>query len=174
MKLFELLFGKKKLLSPVPEKKVGGEAVVQKKQDNTIELARKIRSGLREQLGKETPVEQYIPQLVEATRQYEFFRKNPYLLPQLAILETSGGQNITRPNNLLNWGIANPANNPIFAQMTPEEVLARAISGLGERSPYYKDVRHTGNLRKFAQIYEPANPDYYQNLISGIRVFEQQ
>ncbi len=137
-------------------------------------LAEKIRKGLRGQLGRETPAEQYIPQFVEAAQKYDFFRQNPYLLPQIAILETSGGLNITRPNNIVNWGINFPGNNEAFAQMTPQEVLGRAISGLGERDPNYTDIRKNNDLQKFAQTYEPANPSYYGNLMKGIQYFQNQ
>ena len=89
------------------------------------------------------------------------------------ILETSGGRNVTRPNNLVNWGINYPGNNEVFAQMKPGEVLDRAISGLGERSPYYHRVRRDNDLEEFARIYEPANQSYHSNLIKGIKAFEE-
>lgn len=137
-------------------------------------LGQKILKGLRAQLGKKTPIEDYIPQFVDAANKYPFFKQNPYLLPQLSILETSGGQNVTRPNNFLNWGINYPGNNDAFSKMKPEDVLDRAISGLGERDPNYTNIRQTNDLMQFAKTYEPANPDYYNNLVKGMQVFQSQ
>jgi len=143
---------------------------------NHTEIERKMRQGLREYSqkatgGKELPVERYIPKFMEAVKKYDFFKKNPFLLPQIAILETSGGKYITRPNNLLNWGINYPGNNQLFAQMNMDEVLDRAISGIGERSPYYNEIRKTNDLQKFAETYEPSNKDYYRSLKSGMDYF---
>lgn len=138
-----------------------------------------IRSGLTKYGGDNLPGLQYVPQLAEAAQKYPIFKANPYLLPQIMILETSGGRNITRPNNLLNWGISNPENNPIFAQMTPQQVLERAVSGMGERMPQYSKFRHgkqltDEELEEFAQIYEPANLDYGRSLREGINFFLNQ
>lgn len=122
---------------------------------------------------------QYVPQLLEAVKKYPFFRNNPYLLPQIAILETSAGRNITRPNNLLNWGINYPGNNEAFSQMNPSQVLERAISGLGERSPYYKQFRDVNRplnqeeVEQFANVYEPTNSSYGKNLWGGMQSFNQ-
>lgn len=139
------------------------------------EIARKIRAGYAEySKGVPLPALDHVDQFVQATQQYPFFAKNPYLLPQIAILETSGGRNITRPNNLLNWGINVPGNNEAFSKMTPAEVVARAISGLGQRSPYYNEIRQTNDLQKFAKIYEPTNDSYYNALTEGFKLFERQ
>lgn len=122
---------------------------------------------------------QYIPQIVEAAQKYPFFRNNPYLLPQIAILETSAGRNVTRPNNLLNWGINYPGNNEAFSNMTPAQVLETAISGLGERSPYYKQFRDVNRpmtqeeVNQFAKIYEPGNAGYGSMLWNGMQSFGQ-
>src|SRR3990167_5100752 len=102
------------------------------------DIENKIRKGLKKysqtyNQGKSVLAERYIPEFVEAAKKYPIFRDNPYLLPQIAILETSGGQNITRPNNLLNWGINYPGNNEEFSKMNVKSVLDKAISGLGER-----------------------------------------
>lgn len=129
--------------------------------------------------GKDAPLHEYSQQLSKATEDYEFFEDNPYLLPVIAHLETSSGKNITRPNNLLNWGINFPGNNEAFAKMTVEQVLDRAISGLGERSDIYERFR-TGKpltdeeIVDFANTYEPANLSYGPNLLDGIRSLEKE
>lgn len=129
--------------------------------------------------GNDAPIHQYAAQLNKARQTYDFWNDNPELLALLPHLETSSGRNITRPNNLTNWGINYPGNNEIFAQMTPEEVLDRFITGVAERSPYYADFR-TGEpltdeeLLRFASIYEPANQGYGQNLVEGRRHIRQQ
>jgi len=135
-----------------------------------------IRNRLVQYGGEDLPALEYVPQFVEATQKYDFFKNNPYLLPQLSILETSGGKNVSRPNNILNWGIGIPENNEAFAQMTPQEVLERAISGLGERSSYYSQFR-TGKpltqpeMSSFGSVYNPPNPNYGNDIWSGIQQF---
>lgn len=129
--------------------------------------------------GGGSPFEQYAPQIAQAYERYPFLRNNPELIPLIGHLETSSGRNVTRPNNLLNWGINYPGNNPIFATMSPEAVLERALSGLGQRSPYYKQFR-TGQpltdeeLMQFGNIYEPANRAYGPNLVQGRRFIRGQ
>jgi len=129
--------------------------------------------------GADAPLNKYIPQMTEATKKYKFWENNPELLALIPHLETSSGRNITRPNNLTNWGISHPGNNEIFAQMTQEQVLERFISGLGERSPIYKKFR-TGKtltdeeLMQFAKTYEPANESYGPNLVEGRKNIRQQ
>lgn len=127
--------------------------------------------------GSTVPLIDYIPQMMEAIEQYDFWRNNPYLLAQIPILETSGGRNVTRPNNIANWGINVPGNNEIFAEMTKPDVFSRFISGMGERSSIYDQFR-TGQPLTDEQILELAatyTPDagYGTNLLQGIRQFEQ-
>jgi len=122
--------------------------------------------------GNNSPFQQFAPQIQQAYEKYPFLKNNPELIPLIGHLETSSGKNITRPNNLLNWGINFPGNNEIFAGMNQRSVLDRALSGLGERSPYYSQFR-TGQpmtdeeLMQFAKVYEPANDSYGPNLIQG-------
>lgn len=147
------------------------------KEENNIE--EKIRKGLINYVGEDAPVLEFVPQMVEATKKYDIFKNNPFLLPTISILETSGGRNITRPNNLLNWGINYPGNNLLFSLMSQQDVLGRAISGLGERSSYYEPFR-TGesmseeDVSRFARTYEPANLSYGSNLWEGMKFFEEQ
>jgi len=129
--------------------------------------------------GQKAPLADYADVIANNMGNYDFWKNNPYLLPVLGHLETSSGMNVTRPNNYLNWGINYPGNNAIFQTMTPEQVLERAISGIGERSPYYSRFR-TGSpmtdqeIMDFGRVYEPANPAYPQNLLNGIRFIESQ
>jgi len=129
--------------------------------------------------GKDAPTSKYANIISEETNKSEFLKDNPYLAPAIAHLETSSGRNITRSNNDLNWGINYPGNNAIFAKMNREDVIRRALSGLGERSPYYKEFR-TGQpltneqIMKLGSIYEPANSNYPQNLLNAIKLIETQ
>jgi hypothetical protein len=139
------------------------------------EIERKMRAGLN----RYPKMEQYIPTMMEAVNNYPMFRANPFLIPQQAILETSGGANITRPNNLINWGIRDPEANARFSQMTIEDVLKAAMDRLGKTTsiPAYKALHHgrkatPEELKMYANTYEPANLSYYDNLAKGIEYFE--
>lgn len=129
--------------------------------------------------GKDAPISKYANIIAEETNRSKFLKDNPYLAPAIAHLESSSGKNITKPNNPLNWGINYPGNNQIFAGMSQEDVIKRALSGLGERSSYYNEFR-TGQpltneqIMKLGSIYEPANSDYPQNLLNAIRFIETQ
>lgn len=140
------------------------------------DIEQNIRNGFARYGGGQVPqsIEPYIGQFAQAAQQYPLFQRNPYLLPSIAILETSAGQNVTRPNNLLNWGITLPENNQVFSQMNPSQVLDRAISGLGQRSPYYEPFRSSDQFdpHAFAKVYEPANPSYGANLQNQITQFQ--
>jgi hypothetical protein len=129
--------------------------------------------------GADAPLKKHIPQMENAVKNYEFWRNNPELLALIPHLETSSGRNITRPNNITNWGINYPGNNEIFSKMTVDQVFERFVSGLGKRSKIYKKFR-TGKkltdqeLLEFALIYEPQNLDYGNNLIEGRNFIKQQ
>jgi len=129
--------------------------------------------------GQDAPIKEHIPQMTEATKKYDFWKNNPELLALIPHLETSSGRNVTRPNNVTNWGINYPGNNETFSKMTQAQVLERFISGLGERSSIYKKFR-TGKpltddeLLEFARKYEPNNPTYGPNLVQGRNYMRQQ
>ena len=148
----------------------------------------KIRKGFQAYGGgKPLPIEHHIPQFVEATEKYPIFKQNPYLLPQIAILESSGGRNVTRENNPLNWG-ARIQKQGLYQPKSWEQSIQDAITAIAgdiqARPPsqptrhrqiaYYEPFRRSGDLRDFANIYEPDNPDYYRNLMEGIKLFENQ
>lgn len=145
---------------------------------NARELEQKIRAGFVGQVG-EVPALQYIPEFVQAAQQYPIFQQNPYLMPQVAILETTGGKHITRPNNLINYGIRDPKINEIFKQVGIREALQRSLKEIGETGNTYARFR-TGKplseseLQDFARTYEPMNDSYYDNLVKGIQFFEKQ
>lgn len=152
---------------------------IQVKETPRDNIEYKIKKGLRTYSelyygGQPLPSEDHISQFIEASKKYPFFKKHPYLLPTLTILETSGGLNITRPNNLVNWAIRLPENNEAFSHMTRAQVLDRAISGIGERDINYIGIRDTGDLLKFANKYEPCNESYYTNMLKMIGFFERQ
>lgn len=121
--------------------------------------------------GEKSKLSQFSQQLANATK-HDFWKNNPELLALIPHLETNSGKYITRPNNLTNWGINYPGNNEEFAKMTEEQVLERFLLGLAQNSPYYDQFR-TGKplsdeeLLSFANVYEPANPSYGPNLVSG-------
>ena len=146
---------------------------------NFPELESKISKAISIYGGENAPILKYSSQIAQATEKYQFLKDNPYLVPLIAHLETSSGRNITRPNNLLNWGINFPGNNEIFATMTPEQVLDKALSGLGERDSNYSKFR-TGKpltdeeLLEFAKKYEPANDSYGPNLVNGRKFIMDQ
>lgn len=146
---------------------------------SAVDLAKQFQKGFQSYLNSTgdqqggNKIDPFIQQFATAAEKYDLFKHNPYLLPAISILETSAGRNITRPNNILNWGINYPGNNEIFKTKTPQEVLDIAIKGLGERSPYYQQFR-TGKplteqeIQQFAKVYEPANPSYAKNLINAM------
>lgn len=90
--------------------------------------------------GSDAPLNQYADQLAGATR-YQFWKDNPELLTLFPFQETSSGRNVTKPNNLTNWGIFGPGNNEVFSQMTKAQVLDRFITGMAERDPNYVKYR---------------------------------
>jgi len=143
------------------------------------EIERKMKKGLIEYGGKDLPLLKLVPQMVEATRRYPVFQHNPYLLPELGILETSGGRNVTRPNSFWNWGINYPGNLKAFEKMTAGEILERMVTGMGERSTYYKPFR-TGKplteeeINSFSGVYSNKAPKYGRNLSAGMEWFAKQ
>jgi hypothetical protein len=156
------------------------------------ETERKIRAGLKAYAkqyagGIKLPIEQYIPMFVEATEKYPIFKQNPFLLPQVSILESSGGRNVTRENNPLNWG-ARIQKQGLYSPKSWEESINDAITAIAgdvrarppsqpnryRQTAYYEPFRRSGNIRDFANIYEPENRDYYDALRGGIGLFERQ
>lgn len=172
----------KRTVSPLPEN------TILPSRNPFLEIVEgKIRRGFREySQGRQLPIEAHIPQFVEAVEQYPIFRKYPYLLPQLAILESSGGLNVTRAQNPLNWA-ARVQQAGLYTPQSWEESIRDAITAIGgdieARPPtspryrqtlYYAPFRETENLETFAKTYEPENEAYYRNLLEGIRFFEGQ
>jgi hypothetical protein len=150
-------------------------------------VERKIRSGFQEYGGgDELPIEEYIPMFLQAAQDYDIFRQNPYLLPQVSILESSGGRNVTRENNPLNWGARLQAAGDYNPESVEQSIMdaITAIAGdtadrpegtaRGRTASYYEPFRESGDIEDFANIYEPANESYYDNLLRGIEFFEGQ
>lgn len=138
-----------------------------------------ILQGLREYSGGNAlPIEEFIPMFVQATQDYPVFAQHPFLLPQISILETSGGRNVTRENNPLNWGARLQAQG-LYNPQTPEEAIMAAITAIGgapdrgRSASYYEPFRQSMDPLEFAQIYEPANPSYGRNLVAGMDLFNQ-
>jgi len=142
------------------------------------EIERKIIAALTEYGGQDLPLLNFVPQMLEAAQRYPIFQQNPYLLPEVGILESSGGRNVTRPNSPFNWGINYPGNLEAYEQMTPEEILERMITGLGERMPAYEQFRTNQPLtdeeiRAFSNTYvgEPGAYDNGRSLSEGMKWF---
>lgn len=121
--------------------------------------------------GKDAPLHKYVPQMQEAT-QYDFWNNNPELLALLPHLETSSGRNITRPNNLINYGIRDPKINDLFERVGIEDAFRRSLKEIGDTGNTYSSFR-TGSpltdeqLLEFASVYEPMNSSYGPNLVDG-------
>ena len=158
----------------------------------TSDIERKIRAGLEGYSrihagGRKIPLMDYVPQFVEATKKYPIFEQNPFLLPQIGILESSAGLNVTRPNNPLNWG-ARVQQQGLYNPKSWAESINDAITAIAgdiearppsqpnrfRQTTYYEPFRQSGNLRTFSDIYEPANPNYYPALLEGVKFFERQ
>lgn len=144
------------------------------------EVERKIRAGLMEySRGEPLPMQDYVPNFVDAASKYDLFRYNPYLMPSVGINETSGGKNITFDNNLINYGIKFPKINAEFKATTMDDALNRSLKEMGQTGQVYKRFR-TGKpltdeeLLDFANTYEPTNGSYYNQIKGQIGAFERQ
>lgn len=121
-----------------------------------------------------TPSAQAVRLMAEAQDKYPVFKKNPALLPAMAIVETGAGKYMTRPKgpnpqNLMNWGIYTD-----FVPRDQAHSVERAISGIGERMPYYNKFRQTKNIEDFANVYAPAgdgNEGYLEKLRKAMQYF---
>jgi hypothetical protein len=180
--LIDLLKGKRQpLISPI------ANPVQAKQPDKRAEIERKIRGGLKAYSlkyagGQKLPIEDYVPMFVEATK-YPIFQKYPFLLPQISIQESSGGRNVTRTNNPLNWG-ARIQQQGQYSPSSWDESIQDMISAVSGDRPkgtsryrqtlYYEPFRRSQDLRDFANTYESANPNYYNDLMQGMKVFETQ
>ncbi len=204
MGILDILFGRQKMLSPIPKeskitvtglslidmilgrKPKAKKEVKEKPKEEKGDIEKNIREGFREYSGgKELPIEEYIPMFVEAAEKYPVFRDNPYLLPQLAILESSGGQNVTRENNPLNWA-ARIQKQGLYSPQSWEQSIADAISAISGDRPqgpryrqtaYYEPFRQSGDIQDFARAWEPRGDrglSYARDLLEGMRVFQNQ
>lgn len=177
-------FEKPELISPIPT--MSREQIAAKPKEKT--LSQKIIAGLREYSGgKKLPIEAYVPQFVQAAETHPIFKQHPFLLPQVAILESSGGVNVTRANNPLNWA-ARVQKQGLYSPTSWEQSINDMITAVGgdiearpptqpsryAQTTYYEPFRKSKDLKKFAEIYEPGNKDYYKNLVEGIKLFEKQ
>jgi hypothetical protein len=139
-----------------------------------IDYARVINEGLR-RYNPNAPVIQHSADFAEQVPKYEILKKHPYLLPSTSILETSGGQHTAGDNNILNWGIKQQKAG-LFNPNSPREVIEKAASGIGERTPYYQKFRDTGEIADFANVYAPPGENetekYIQNLLAQMAVFQ--
>lgn len=126
-----------------------------------------IRAGF-ERYGN-PPIATMSAKFAEAPLRYPIFKKYPHLLPAISIVETSGGKNITYPNNPMNWGI-----RAGFVPASWEEAIEKAMTGIGERMPYYQRFRETMNLEDFVNVYAPPseNIDYLDKLLEAMSFFE--
>ena len=162
---------------PAPEVK---EEVT--KEDADIE--KNIRKGLKQySKGGDLPIEEQIPLFVEIAKKYPIFQKYPYLLPQISILESSGGQNITRENNPLNWAARIQKQGLYQPQSWEQSIMDAATAIAGDRpagprqrqQTYYDKFRKTGDIADFANAWEPRGDkgrSYAHDLIMGMEQFK--
>lgn len=156
-----------KTISPVPENYSPPTPTP------TPNIPQAIRRGFREiNHGQDLPVSTLSATFANEAQKNNL---NPFLLPAVSVLESSGGKKETYPNNPLNWGITAPS----FKPKTPQETIKKAASGIGTGRgfSYYKDYRRTGNLRDFATHYAPPSENnterYINNLTGLIKIFEK-
>ena len=149
-------------------------------QFDPVELARKINSGYNEySQGIPVPALDAVSVMVDAAKNIDFWKHNPYLAPGLSIAETSAGRNMTYENNLINYGIRNPKINAIFKEVGLQEALKRSMLEIGSTGNVYKRFR-TGKpltdaeLQDFAKTYEPTNDNYYNIIKSQMDTFARQ
>jgi len=150
------------------------------------DLEERMRAGfLKYSGGKTLPIAPYVPQFAQAARKYPILQQHPFLMPAVSITESSGGQNVTRENNPLNWG-ARLQEKGLYKPGSWEESINDAITAIAgdlEARPttqperyrsttYYEPFRQSGELQTFADIYEPANKDYYRTLIEALKNFQ--
>lgn len=168
-----------KFISPLPN-----EPLTQAPKQEKQIIKEAIVKGLTE-YGANPKLIGMADKFAEATQRYPIFKKYPFLLPQIAIAETSGGKYITRENNPLNWGARIQAKgnyNPKSWDQSIEDAIT-AIGGDANRgeagssrqrqTEYYKQFRKSGDLKDFANVYEPDNGDYYDILAKGMPLFEK-
>lgn len=155
-------------------------------------LTERIRAGYRSwNGGQPVPMEQYIPQMVQATQQYPIFQKNPFLLPAVSIVETGAGKNWRLNNNPLSWAarVQQAGNyNPTSNEQSIMDMIS-AVGGDPNRGAGYSGVeftnrqnaiapyapfRQSGNIQDFTNAYEPpsGNPNYYPALTKTLEYFK--
>lgn len=114
--------------------------------------------------------------------------ENRFMIPAISILESGGGKNLTkredvapehRAYNITNWGINLPQG--WYTPSSVENVIERTTSGIGSRTPAYQKFRESGNLNDFGEVYAPSsdNPgtggsDYIKNLNAVMSVFDDK
>jgi hypothetical protein len=158
-----------------------------------VDLESRIRAGYRKYSGgKEVPMEKNIPLLVEAAKKYPIFQQNPYLIPAVSLVETSGGQNWKLNNNPLSWAARVQQAGNYKPQSDSQSIMdmITAVGGDAERgkgydpetaktrqaqtAPYEK-FRKSNDLKDFATTYEDAgNLKYYPALMDAIKLFQNQ
>lgn len=162
--------------SPQPRQVMGAATPGLSRQD----LADRISRGLQGQVGN-VPAVKLSDVFGEIGAEYPFFKDNPYLLPQISILETTGGKHVTYPNNYVNYGIRDANINNIFRNTTPDDVLRRTAREIGETGNVYKRFRTGAPLTEeqiadFINTYAPPHENntqaYIQNLIKGMQYFQ--
>lgn len=102
---------------------------------------------------------------LDMIEKYPIYQEMPYMIPAVAVNETSAGQNM-KGNRLVNWGIYEPTYNPTSI---PHEI-ERMGSGVAERMPAYTEFRKTKDMNDFAKVYAPVSdnnsPNYGKNVLN--------
>lgn len=116
-------------------------------------------------------------QMASYIDKYPIFKKHPFLLPALTLLESGGGSKMKMPNNPTNWGIYVKD----FKPSSMAETIDKTATGIAERMPAYEAFRKSGNLEDLARVYAPEsdNPgtggsNYARNAESIMQVFRSK
>lgn len=135
--------------------------------------------------GPDMPMAKFASIMAEAPLKYPIFKKYPFLLPAIALKESSGGKpydpvtktGVTHKNNPLNWGVKSQISKT-YNPKSFEQNIYDAMSGIGGResesdwqekysptqistSSKYEAFRKSGDLLDLANTYAPLgdNPE---------------
>lgn len=118
------------------------------------ELAEKIRKGFIKYGGENLPVATLAASFADETMKYPILKRYPYLLPSIALKETSGGKHQAYKHNPMNYGIYLQQAGQ-FNPESPEEVIMKSARAIGGEQSLYNKFQETGNLDDFINTYAP-------------------
>lgn len=95
----------------------------------------------------------------EAANKYKL--PDPYSIPTLMLMETSGGKNQKFKNNPANWGMQD--------MPSLDYLIDRIYSGIAGRMPYYKDYLASGDPADLLSVFTPSGVHNNPNLNTLLR-----